>query len=118
MPPLIVLVSSKDRANVSAAATALKNYGLSDLYLVAPRCSLDRRAYALASHAGDILDSAVQTDTLAEALTGITWAVGTTARDRAGPDNTVLNAREGISNPPETGAPPGFGADRTGLDKS
>src|SRR5690625_4620854 len=115
MPPRIVLVSSKDSANVGAAARALKNYGLSELYLVAPRCSLDSRAYALASHAGDILDSAVQTDTLAEALTGITWAVGTTARDRASPDNTVLNAREGISNLPETGAALVFGPEDTGL---
>lgn len=118
MPPRIVLVSSKDSANVGAAARALKNYGFSELYLVAPRCSLDSRAYALASHAGDILDSAVQTDTLAEALTGITWAVGTTARDRASPDNTVLNAREGISNLPETGAALVFGPEDTGLNNA
>lgn len=118
MPPRIVLVSSKDSANVGAAARALKNYGFSELYLVAPRCRIDSRAHALASHAGDILDAAVQTDTLAEALTGITWAVGTTARDRASPGNVVLNAREGISQLPASQAALVFGPEDYGLSNA
>ena len=42
----------------------MKNFGLEELYLVAPRCSLRPRAYHLASHARDLLDCAVICETL------------------------------------------------------
>lgn len=115
MPPRIVLVSSKDSANVGAAARAMKNFGFSELYLVAPRCRIDYRAQALASHAGDVLDNAVTVDSLPEALHGCTWAVGTTARDRASDGNVVHAARDGIKELPDAGAALVFGPEDTGL---
>lgn len=61
----------------------MKNFGLSELILVAPRCDIDREAYALASHADDVLNAAQIVENLEDALAGIRWAVGTSARARA-----------------------------------
>jgi tRNA C32,U32 (ribose-2'-O)-methylase TrmJ len=60
--PRVVLVRPKLDDNVGAAARAMKNFGLSELMLVAPRCRVGRQAYALASHAGDVLDAARTAD--------------------------------------------------------
>src|SRR5690554_5047713 len=118
MPPRIVLVGSKNSANVGAAARAMKNFGFSELYLAAPRCSIDSQARALASHAGDVLDAAVVTGDLAAALTGCTWAVGTTARERASERNVVHAARDGMQQLPAVGAALVFGPEDTGLSNA
>ena len=81
--PRFILVRSKDSANVGAAARAMKNFGFADMVLVAPRCRIDDRARALASHAGDVLDSARVVDTVAEAIGDLRWVLGTSARERA-----------------------------------
>lgn len=93
----------------------MKNFGFSELYLVAPRCRIDHRAHALASHAGDVLDGARTVESLPEALHGCTWAVGTTARDRASEGNVVHAARDGIRELPADGAALVFGPEDTGL---
>jgi len=111
----IVLTGSKDSANVGAAARAMKNFGLGELYLAAPRCRIDERARALAAHAGDVLDRAVITASTAEALTGCTYAVGTTARGRASDGNIVLDPREGLARLPPTGGALVFGPEDAGL---
>lgn len=79
----------------------MKNFGMHELVLVAPRCRIDREAYALASHADDVLNRATRVETLDEALTGVRWAVATSARARAseavpevGPDEGVAFAAE------------------------
>ena len=99
----IVLVRPKDPANVGASARAMKNFGLGELYLVAPQRKLSRHAYALASHAEDVLDAAVICDTVAEALTGCTLALGTTARPRAA-ETRVYTPREAAMLPREGAA--------------
>lgn len=81
--PRIVLVRSKASANVGAAARAMKNFGLSELILVAPRCRIDDRAHALASHAGDVLESARIVETVEEAIADRRLVVGTSARRRS-----------------------------------
>ena len=80
--PRIVLVRSKDSANVGAAARAMKNFGLDDLVLVAPRCRIDDRARALASHAGDVLEAARVVGTVEEAIADRRFVLGTSARLR------------------------------------
>ncbi len=90
----IVLVRTKDSANVGAAARAMRNFGLDDLWLVAPRCRIDERARALASHAEDLLESARVVDTLNEALEGIRLVAGTSARPRRAPSYRVATPRE------------------------
>jgi TrmH family RNA methyltransferase len=81
-PPRVVMVAPKHAANVGAAARAAANFGLGTLWLVAPRCSLDKEAYALAAHAGHVLDAAVTVATLDEALADRELAVATSARRR------------------------------------
>lgn len=70
------------------------NFGLTELWLVAPRCSIDHRAYALASHAGDVLRDARVVPSLEDALVGVTLVAGTSARDRAAENYRVVTPRE------------------------
>jgi len=90
----IVLVRTKDSANVGAAARAMRNFGLDDLWLVAPRCRIDERARALASHAEELLEKARVVATLDEALAGVRTVAGTSARPRRAPSYRVATPRE------------------------
>lgn len=110
----IVLVRPKEPANVGAAARAMKNFSLYDLYLVAPQRPVNARAYALASHAGDVLDGAVTCGTLEEALVGCKLALGTTARPRAD-EARVYTPREAASSFPDDGLAVLFGPEDFGL---
>lgn len=92
--PRIVLVRTKDAANVGAAARAMKNFGLDELVLVAPRCRIDHRAEALASHAEDVLHAARVVETLDEAIAGTRLVMGTSARERAAANYPVLEPRQ------------------------
>lgn len=92
--PRIVLLRTKESANVGAAARAMLNFGLRELWLVAPRCRIDNRAYALASHASEVLDQAKVVDDLEEAIEGTTLVVGTSARHRAAESYVVREPRE------------------------
>lgn len=91
--PRVVLVRTKESANVGAAARAMLNFGLRDLWLVAPRCRLDHRAYALASHAAEVLDGATVVDSLQEAIGDRSLVLGTSARPRAADNYPVLQPR-------------------------
>jgi TrmH family RNA methyltransferase len=63
----------------------MKNMGLATLRLVEAPPGFDgREARALAHGAGDILDAAIPAATLAEALRGATFVVGTSGRFRPG----------------------------------
>jgi tRNA/rRNA methyltransferase len=79
--PAIVLVSPKGPDNIGSVARAMKNFGLSDLRIVAPRCSL-KDAHKMAVHAFDLVENATVTDTLLEAIGSLEYVVGTTARER------------------------------------
>jgi len=79
----IVLVKTYHPGNIGAAARAMKNMGLSRLYLVEPNDFPSFEASQRASSASDILENAVVVDNLQAALEGCTLTVGTTARLRA-----------------------------------
>ena len=79
----IVLVNTSHPGNIGAAARAMKNMGLSRLYLVSPKQHPTFDAYSRAAGADDVLADAVVTETLAEALGGCVWVAGTSARERA-----------------------------------
>ena len=64
----IVLVSTSHPGNIGGVARAMKNMGLSRLYLVAPRQYPHEQADWRAASASDVLESAVVTDTLDEAI--------------------------------------------------
>ena len=79
--PAIVLVSPKGPDNIGSTARAMKNFGLSDLRIVQPRCRLEQ-ARMMASHAQDVLENARVFETLLEAVGECELVVATTARDR------------------------------------
>jgi len=64
-------------------ARAMKNFGLRELYLVAPEADPQaEEARKFAVGARDVLDSAWVVPTLEEALAGVHWVAATTARPR------------------------------------
>jgi tRNA/rRNA methyltransferase len=79
----IVLVAPAGPLNVGSVARVMKNFGLSQLYLVDPQCDwLGLEASQMAVHADDLLNSACRVQTIPEALVGCEYAIATTARNR------------------------------------
>ena len=76
----IVLVRPKSFGNVGAAARAMKNLGLKDLRLVAPRRGREAAAVVRSVHAADVLAAAQRHASLADAIADCAWVVGTTCR--------------------------------------
>jgi TrmH family RNA methyltransferase len=61
----------------------MKNMGLSKLVLVDPVDHPSAEAYSRSAGADDVLDQARVVKTLAEAVSGCTWVMGTSARERS-----------------------------------
>lgn len=78
----IVLINTFHPGNIGAAARAMKNMGLNQLYLVDPRVFPDEEADSRAAGAKDVLDNAVVVDSLDEAIADCQLVVGTSARNR------------------------------------
>jgi tRNA/rRNA methyltransferase len=80
----IVLVEPAGALNVGSVARVMKNMGLGELVLVNPRCDrLGEQARLMAVRAADVLESAREVESLAEALQGCVKAIATSGRDRA-----------------------------------
>ena len=78
----IVLVGTTHPGNIGAVARAMKNMGLSELYLVNPKYFPHEDATARASGASDVLERAVVVDSLDKALTDCVYVAGASARSR------------------------------------
>ena len=78
----IVLVNTSHPGNIGGVARAMKNMGLSQLYLVSPKDYPSERAEWRASNAVDVLQSATVVDTLDDAIAGCGLVIGTSARER------------------------------------
>ena len=78
----VVLVNTSHPGNIGGAARAMKNMGLSRLYLVAPKEYPADRAVWRAASALDVLDNAIVVETLDEAIGDCGMVVGTSARGR------------------------------------
>ncbi|MEQ1555536.1 MAG: TrmH family RNA methyltransferase, partial [Gallionella sp.] len=78
----VVLSHTTHPGNIGAAARAMKVMGLQHLYLINPRHFPDAQASAMAAGADDILANAVVCTSLDEALHGVVYTVGMTARLR------------------------------------
>ena len=78
----IVLVNTSHPGNIGAAARAMKNMGLSSLWLVDPKDHPSYEAYSRAVGADDVLGNARVVSTLSEAINGCAWVVATSARQR------------------------------------
>jgi tRNA/rRNA methyltransferase len=89
----IVLCATSHPGNIGSTARAMKTMGFKHLYLVNPHKYPNEQATALAAGADDVLDFAIVTETLSQALVGCALAVGMSARKRYLSHETV-NARE------------------------
>ncbi len=78
----LVLVNTSHPGNIGATARAMKNMGLSQLYLVSPKDYPSGVAVGRASSALDILDTAVVCENLTEAIADCSLVIGTSARSR------------------------------------
>ena len=89
----IVLINTFHPGNVGAIARAMKNMGLTSLYLVDPNDYPSDEAVSRAAGAVDLLQKAVVVDTLEEALADCSLIIGTSARHRTF-QLPIMNARE------------------------
>ena len=100
----ILLVGSQEPMNVGSVARAMQNFGLDDLWLVAPepRVQLDLKkaegsnAYRLAVHAEAVLRSAPQVAVLSEGVGDCLQVVGVTARARDLATGPLLTPKEAM----------------------
>jgi len=115
-PPRVVLLAPKHAANVGAAARAIANFGLGPLWLVAPRCLLDKEAYALAAHADRVLDAAVTVATLDEALADRELAAATSARRRRHHAHASADPEDVLAELAGRRSALVFGPEESGLD--
>ena len=77
----VVLNEPRYPENIGAAARAMRNMGIRDLRVVAPRNYDLERVRKMATHAAsDVVDALRLFDTLSEALAEVEYVVGTTAR--------------------------------------
>jgi tRNA/rRNA methyltransferase len=118
-----VLVETSHPGNVGSAARALKTMGFSDLRLINPKIkdvAASTEAIALASGAADVLESSLESNSLASAVEGCSLVLGLTSRDRefGPPALDWETARALISDATLSGRKVAllFGPERTGLD--
>lgn len=78
----IVLVETRHPGNIGAAARAMKNMGLQELHLVRPQSFPDPDAWARASGADDLLETAQVHEHLEDAIAECGLVVGSSARQR------------------------------------
>jgi tRNA/rRNA methyltransferase len=119
--PAIILSRPQMGENIGAAARAMKNFGLSELRLIAPKCEWpNERAKVLASGAGDIVERASVFENTPAALAGFRLVLATTAREREvlreilTPEAAATRLRTAAAQ----GLPSAilFGGERAGLD--
>jgi len=93
----IVLVETAGARNLGSVARVMKNFGLSELWLVNPKCDrYSEEAVHMAVHAPEILDNAKIVDNLPEALVGCQRAIATAGRIDKG-EMKVTTPSQGLS---------------------
>ncbi len=78
----VVLSHTSHPGNIGSTARAMKTMGINKLYLINPKEFPSDTATALASNAGDVLNTAVVVSSMEEALAGTTLQIALTARRR------------------------------------
>lgn len=96
MSIVVVLHQPQDLVNIASVVRAMKNFGLTDLRLVAPEEYDEYRIEGIAHNSYDILERVKQFDDLDAALADCTFVVGMTARARTAKRN-VMALREGAA---------------------
>jgi tRNA/rRNA methyltransferase len=119
--PAVILVRPQMGENIGAAARAMKNFGLDQLRIVAPRDGWpNEKAQAMASRADDILDGATLHDDCPAAVADLHAVYATTARTREmekpclSPRDAVADMRRRLAQGQRVGIL--FGGEKAGLD--
>jgi len=118
VPPAIILVRPQLGENIGKAARAMRNFGLTDLRLVAPRDGWPNPAAGpAASGADDVLAGAQVYDSVESAVSDLAHVYATTVRPRELP-LSVVSPEEAARRLRIASARSGliFGAERSGLD--
>jgi len=89
----IVMINTFHPGNIGAAARALKNMGLGQLWLVDPVEYPHEEAESRAAGAKDLLDQAVVVGTVEEAIADCQLVIGTSARQRSF-DQPLMDAEQ------------------------
>jgi len=114
----IVMVHTSHPGNIGAAARAMKNMSVNQLYLVSPEDFPSTESSLRATHAVDIVNEAVVTETLQEAIADCELVIGTSARERTlnweveGPHQMAQTVLTASAQAPVAIV---FGRERTGL---
>ena len=114
----IVLIKTWHAGNIGAVARAMKNMGLTELYLVDPVDFPSNEATSRAGQATDVLENARTVAALEDALADCTLVIGTSARDRsiALPSlSAEESAIKAITQPSDAKVAFVFGRERTGM---
>jgi tRNA (cytidine32/uridine32-2'-O)-methyltransferase len=117
----IILDKPAHAGNIGAVARAMKNMGLSQLRLVAPRQFPHENAISFATGARDVVDQAQMFDSVLDAVADCHWLVATSNRPR-GQRQLVLTPRQlGLQlverlHHPSIHMGILFGTERTGLE--
>ncbi|MGH1414607.1 MAG: RNA methyltransferase [Pelagimonas sp.] len=121
--PAFVLVRPQMGENIGAAARAMWNFGLDHMRVVAPRDGWpSEKAVAMASGAGRLLDEALLTDDLPDALADCNFVMATTARSRDltktvfTPEQAMIEAQKRIARGEKVAVM--FGPERAGLENA
>ncbi len=98
----IVLIGTSHPGNIGAVARAMKNMGLADLALVAPRCEVQTNdSISRASGADTLLAEASLHESLDDAVADATLVVGASARSRTLPWPMISPRQLGVALPAE-----------------
>ena len=116
----VVLIETQEAGNVGSTARVMKNFGLSELYLVNPQCltpqgDLEKAAYFMSTHAKDIVENAVRVSSTREALKDRTFVMGTTARQRSSGAHDIYTPRDAARSFEREGLALMFGPEASGL---
>jgi TrmH family RNA methyltransferase len=80
--PILILVAPQDIVNIGSAVRIAKNFGLSQLRLVAPEIFDPWRIEGIAHNTADLIERITIHPTLADAVADCIWTVALTARER------------------------------------
>jgi TrmH family RNA methyltransferase len=89
----VVLCQTSHPGNIGSTARAMKTMGLDRLYLVRPKHFPDPEATSLAVNAAGVLETAVVTQTLEQALADCQFVIGVSGKERS-LSQQVMTVRE------------------------
>jgi len=89
----IVLCQTSHPGNIGSTARAMKTMGLNRLYLVRPKHFPNSEATSLSVNAADLLETAVVTESLEQALADCQFVIGVSGKERS-LSQQVMTVRE------------------------